>query len=36
MISELQDHGNIGQDLGDWLSPRRSKPNHSLFSEEDK
>ena len=33
---ELQDQGQIDQDLEDWLSPRGSQTDHGFFSEEEK
>ena len=33
---ELQDQGQIDQDLEDWLSPIGSQTDHGFFSEEEK
>ena len=34
MEGELQDQGQLDQDLEEWLSPRGVQPDHSFFSEE--
>ena len=36
MEGELQDQGQLDQDLEEWLSPRGVQPDHSFFSEEQK
>ena len=36
MEGELQDQGQIDQDLEKWLSPRESQSVHGVFSEEEK
>ena len=35
MEGKFQDHGQLDQDLEEWLSPRRSQPDRGFFSEED-
>ena len=36
MEGELQDQGQLDQELEEWLSPRRSQYVHGFFSEEEK
>ena len=35
MEGKFQDHGQLDQDLEDWLSPRGSQSVHSFLSGED-
>ena len=36
MEGELQDQGQLDQELEEWLSPRGSQSVHGFFSEEEK
>ena len=36
MEGEFQDHGQLGQYLEEWLSPRGSQSVHGFFCEEEK
>ena len=36
MEGEIQDQGQLDQELEEWLSPRGSQSVHGFFSEEEK